>query len=159
MTSEEKLVAEFNEILKEIESIAREYEERSKGWIHSNPERNEKLQRMRAKVAELEQISIDKIKLQRAINMILEKVRMEIQKILERTQLSETEKKIRELLDRMKGEELWTIPSWYLGGGTTKVGYCQRLRELNIEEKDLIEVNERVMELMDRLVKAAEKLE
>ena len=152
MTSEEGLVKRFNGIIDEIEAIAREYEGKHQTWSSINPERDEMTQRIQVKVAELGQISIDKIALQRSIDTILKRVKGEIEKILMNTQLSETEKRIREILDQMQGDRFYTVPNSYFIN-------CRLMRELSVQEKDLVKVEERVMHIMRKLVKAAEKLE
>ena len=89
---------------------------------------------------------------QQAINKILERVKNEVERILNETQFKQTEEMIRTLLNHLQTQPLADTSDYYLKA-------CNRLRQLNVEENDLVNANERVMEFLRKLVKTAEKLE
>ena len=154
MKSEKDLVKKFNRILDEIDAITKEYQDEFKKagvfWF-KEPRADEMQSRINEKITELEEIGIDKIKLEESINSILNRVDSEIRRILHTKQLTETEEEIRKILHRMKVNAK-TSPHNYIG----EKSYSNLLRQLNVSEADLIVTNERVMRIVKRLVDVAE---
>ena len=111
---------------------------------------------LREKISELETLGIEKIKLEESIRRILQKVEEDVRKILLNTQLSETERKIRGFIEGLKGPLRMSldknIPIYVENG----IGY---LKALQVSEEDLVAARERLLKVMDKLIKAAEELE
>lgn len=119
------------------------------------------IQYIRRKIQELRQIGVSEHRINEAINRILERVRSEVLRILRNIKLSETERQISQHLDQIdsslnfsydeRKNQVQTRQMW--------AHEIKALEELNVAEEDLVEANERILKILDRLVQAAEKLE
>ena len=148
------LVDGFNRILSEIREICIETGQNRWSYIQ---DKQEVVERLRVKIAELETLGIEKVKLEEAIQRILKKIEEDIRKVIVNTQLTETEKKIKKWIDSIRSElgrdtQTYNIPDYIQSG-------LSQLERLNVSEQDLIKARERVIRVMEQLVKAAEKLE
>jgi len=148
MKSEEDLVKIFNKKLDELEEIGKELSRlHRRAPIDRKPEDREKSKRLvgelHKKRDELLNINIIGAKLDEQVNKILNRVRLEILRILRSTNLSETEKQINEILSNMD------TSNWFR--------QCKKLRELEISKKDLLDVEKRVTKMMEQFIRVAEK--
>ena len=149
MTSEEGLVKRFNELVREMYERAANYSGPSAWGILQNSQKQEFVFHMGKNIAELESLGIGEIKLEDAITKILEKVEEDVRKILANTQLTETEKKIKEKLDRMKANLRRDVRDSNLTSAPVSWQAVKELEYLGVSEHDLIKAKERVLEIME----------
>ena len=133
MTSEEKLVKRFNEILREMDIIVRAYA----GSLEPH-QTQQFITSMQKEVSELESIGIEKVKLEEAIASILKKVEQDIRKILANTQLTETESRIKSAIDTIKGYLENDARNRYTTSMTTYSANIAHLSSLEVAEQDLV---------------------
>lgn len=150
MTSEESLLRRFRLLLERIEEYGQNIERRI------NPEESRRL--ILETISELEQIGIVKVAVERRIEEIMQKVREKTESIIKSNlSFTTTEQDIQRLLTSMKNEIRHADLRYVKSSQITQ--YCVQLRAVNVQEEDLVKANERVMEILERLVRAAEKLE
>ena len=156
MASEEGLVKRFNEIIEEMRRLCQpHFNQNFSTWsIQDYGVRENFYKNSRQKIDELESLGIEKVKLEQAIQRILQKVEQDIRKVLANTQLTETERRIKVQLEKMKR---------YIADGREPDIIRQEalddLVRLEVSEQDLIKARERILQVTERLVKVAEKLE
>ena len=156
MASEEGLVKRFNEIIEEMRRLCQPHFNQSfSTWsIQDYGVRENFYKNSRQKIDELESLGIEKVKLEQAIQRILQKVEQDIRKVLANTQLTETERRIKVQLEKMKR---------YIADGREpdiiRQEALDNLVRLEVSEQDLIKARERILQVTERLVKVAEKLE
>jgi|SRR3989338_7400460 len=161
--SEERLLERFNEILRELEGIWQNNAYGVSDWDNLGQQR-EGWQKQEGiileitkRVEELESLGIEKVKLEEYIHQILQKVEDDIRKILSSSQLTETEKRIKSILDQMRNYlKERKAPAYIFHGDTSSFALLKRL---NVSEQDLINSRERLLRVMKKLVQAAESLE
>lgn len=169
MVNETELTDEFKKNLKRLKDEIAGFERDILDHDPSDPiyEQNARaaftsiIRDIREKIHKIKQIGVNENRINQAINKILERVRNEVLTILRDTKMSETEIQIFNHLDNIdrqfdfsyderknqtQARQIWTFE-------------IKALEELNITESDLVKANERVLQILDRLVKAAEKLE
>ena len=150
MTSEESLLRRFRLLLERIEEYGQNIERRI------NPDESRRL--ILETISELEQIGIVKVAVERRIEEIMQKVREKTESIIKSNlSFTTTEQDIQRLLTSMKNEIRHADLRYVKSSQITQ--YCVQLRAVNVQEEDLVKANERVMEILERLVRAAEKLE
>ncbi len=154
MTSEESLTRRFERILDGIDALCSKNSSNPQLYTTSdNFEKRLFLSKLKPVIDELEHLGIEKVKLEEAIQKILRKIEEDVRKILMSAQLTETERRIKQILQQMRGEgvDYFTLGNVTLG--------LRDLRELSVSEHDLEKARERVLRVLERLVQAAEKLE
>ena len=172
MANEKELTDKFKRILgghgglkdtlARIEKFNLDYEPPTPGdEINSKTTLSLRIVDARQKIQQLRQIGVNEQRINEVINKILERVRSEVLKILQTTKMSETERQIAQHLDNIERllnfsyeERKNQVQARQMWAHEIKA-----LEELSIAEEDLVKARERVLQILDRLVQAAEKLE
>ena len=168
MPDEKQLADRFKRTLNELKEEVRRFE-RSLDYTPSDEyqESNSRaafpsyVNDIKRKIQELKQIGVSEHRINEAIVRILERVKSEILKILQNSQISETQRQISQHLDNIDkslnfpyGERKNQIQARQIWNHELEL-----LEQLSVAEEDLVNAQARVLEILDKLTRAAEKLD
>jgi len=169
MPDEKQLADHFNRTLSELREAIKTLEVNSLDYdpVEQYNQVNARgafpyhMSEIRRKIQALRTIGVSEQKINDTIIKILERVRNEIVRVLQNASLVETQKHIFQHLDNIDGSLNFSYDERKNQASTRQMWAHElgQLEQLSIAEADLVKAQARVLEVLDKLMKAAEKLD